>query len=63
MLIVAVQDGFVVVSKPTWMLTVPGQGEEKQDSVQTRMMRMFPHSGVCNIEDIFVIVTVVRLRL
>ncbi len=40
--VVAVFPSFVVISKPSGMLTVPGRGDDKSDSVQTRLMRMFP---------------------
>jgi tRNA pseudouridine32 synthase / 23S rRNA pseudouridine746 synthase len=32
----------VVVEKPAWLLSVPGRGEEKRDSVAVRVAEMFP---------------------
>jgi tRNA pseudouridine32 synthase/23S rRNA pseudouridine746 synthase len=33
---------FLVVIKPPWLLSVPGRGPDKQDSVVTRLARDFP---------------------
>lgn len=36
--------GFVVINKPSGMLSVPGRGPEKKDSVITRVKQMFPET-------------------
>jgi tRNA pseudouridine32 synthase/23S rRNA pseudouridine746 synthase len=40
-----VGDGYVVISKPSGMLSVAGIGDDKQDCVVARVKRMFP--GAC----------------
>lgn len=34
----------VIVNKPSGLLSVPGNGEEKMDSVETRLRRLFPQA-------------------
>lgn len=41
-LIVHAAPRFVVVDKPSWMLSVPGKGAEKQDCVASRIAARFP---------------------
>ena len=40
--ILHVDDAFVVVNKQSGMLSVPGRGPEKADSVTHRVKQMFP---------------------
>ncbi|HEY9148890.1 MAG TPA: pseudouridine synthase [Gammaproteobacteria bacterium] len=40
--IVHLDDSFVLVNKPTLLLSVPGRGADKQDSVVTRLARDYP---------------------
>lgn len=40
--VVAIDDTFVVVDKPSGLLSVPGRGPEKQDCVSARVQREFP---------------------
>lgn len=42
--IVCLDPDFVVVNKPSGMLSVPGRGPEKKDSVVTRVKEMFPET-------------------
>lgn len=40
--VVAVDDTFVVVDKPSGLLSVPGRGPDKQDCLSARVQREFP---------------------
>lgn len=40
--LIHVDESLVVIDKPTLLLSVPGRGAEKQDSVVTRLARDFP---------------------
>ncbi|MEJ2047933.1 MAG: pseudouridine synthase, partial [Dehalococcoidia bacterium] len=42
--VVYVDDAFIVVNKPTLLLSVPGRGPDKQDSVVTRVALEYPGS-------------------
>lgn len=42
--IVHTDPGFVVIDKPSGLLSVPGRGPEKKDSVITRVKQMFPET-------------------
>lgn len=44
LVIVHAQERFVVVDKPSMMLSVPGRGEHKQDCVTARVREAFPHA-------------------
>ena len=43
--VVHATDAFVVVNKPSGLLSVPGKGADKQDCVASRVRAMFPHAS------------------
>lgn len=42
--VIYVDDALLVVDKPAGLLSCPGRGADKLDSVQTRVPRLFPHA-------------------
>ena len=46
--IIHVDDGLVVVDKPSGLLSVPGRGEDKQDCVISRLQRDFPEAMIAH---------------
>ena len=46
--IIHVDDGLVVVDKPSGLLSVPGRGEDKQDCVISRLLRDFPEAMIAH---------------
>lgn len=40
--VVAIDDSFIVVDKPSGLLSVPGRGPDKQDCLSARVQREFP---------------------
>ncbi|TVQ61386.1 MAG: RluA family pseudouridine synthase [Phycisphaerales bacterium] len=42
--VVFANDDFVVLNKPSGLLSVPGRGEEKADCLASRAQAMFPHA-------------------